>query len=115
MSGYAVRNDGHGWRAVGCPDDVAVDEWYCVNTPPDPVPLAPTLEDLTESAKERRDQMLAVAASRMGPLQDAVDEDAATADELASLKLWRQYRIALNRIERQEGYPSVINWPVIPE
>lgn len=112
---YAVRNDLQGWRAVAGPDDVGADEWYSVDTPQDPMPLAPTVEELGVSAKEKRDQLLASAANRMGPLQDAIDEDAATADELACLKLWRQYRIALNRIDQQAGFPATIIWPVAPE
>lgn len=115
MSGYAVRSDGHGWRAVGTPEDVAVDEWYSSDTPPDPVPPPPSVEDLSVLAKEQRDQLLVTAASRMGPLQDAFDEDVSTAHELARLKLWRQYRIALNRIDQQEGFPATITWPVAPE
>ena len=112
---YAVRNDKQGWRTVSGPDDVGADEWYSVDTPPDPVPLPPTIEDLTVSAKEKRDHLMATAANRMGPLQDAIDEDAATDGEVASLKLWRQYRIALNRIEQQSGFPESINWPTSPD
>lgn len=36
---YAVRNDKQGWRAVSGPDDVSADEWYSVDTPPDPAPV----------------------------------------------------------------------------
>lgn len=112
---YAVRNDMQGWRAVAGPDDVLPDEWYSTEVPPKPVPPLLTVEGLSVSVKEKRDQLLAAATNRMGPLQDAIDEDVATSDEQASLKLWRQYRIALNRIEHQEGYPSVINWPITPQ
>lgn len=112
---YAVRNDMQGWRAVAGPDDVGADEWHSVDTPADPVMLPPTVEELVVAAKEHCGQLLVMAASRMGPLQDAIDEDVATADELTSLKLWRQYRIALNRIEQQEGFPATITWPVAPE
>lgn len=112
---YAVRNDKQGWRSVSGPDDVGADEWYSVDTPPDPVPLPPSVEDLIVLANEKRDQLLAGAANRMGPLQDAIDEKTSTESELTSLKLWRQYRIDLNRIEQQEGFPAEIQWPSAPE
>lgn len=115
MSGYAVRNDGQGWRAVDGKDDVGVDEWYCLDNPPDPVSLPLTFKELEMKAKDDRDKLLAIAANRMGPLQDAVDTDNATADELEYLKLWKQYRIALNRIDKQDGFPQVIDWPVTPD
>lgn len=33
MSGYAVRNDGKGWRAVDGPDDINSDETYSATQP----------------------------------------------------------------------------------
>lgn len=112
---YAIRNDRQGWRAVDSPAGVDLDEWFSVDTPPNPVSLPPTAEEVAVIAKEGRDQLLAVAANRMGPLQDAIDENAATDNEVAILKRWKQYRIALNRIDQQEGFPATITWPVAPE
>ena len=112
---YAVRNDKQGWRAVNSPADVGLDEWFSVDVPPDPIPLPPVAAELAVAAKETRDQLLASAANRMGPFQDAIDENTATEAEVAMLKLWKQYRIALNRIEQQEGFPATITWPVAPE
>lgn len=51
-------------------------------------------EELAFFSREKRDRFLVVAANRMGPLQDAIDEDAATTNEVARLKQWKQYRIA---------------------
>ncbi|WP_371263890.1 hypothetical protein [Pseudomonas sp. AAC] len=28
--------------------------------------------------------------------------------------MWRQYRIALVRLEQQEGWPRSVQWPVSP-
>lgn len=112
---YAVRNDGQGWRAVAGPADVGLDEWYCVDNPPDLVPLPPSVEELVTAAEVRRDQLLAIAANRMGPLQDAIDEKTATDEEVVGLKSWRQYRIALNRIDQQVGFPATIEWPLSPD
>ncbi|KAK52535.1 caudovirales tail fiber assembly domain protein [Bordetella bronchiseptica OSU054] len=38
----------------------------------------------------------------------------ATPEEQASLIAWKQYRVALNRIEQQAGYPTEILWPTAP-
>lgn len=112
---YAIRNDGQGWRAVVGPTDIGSDEWFSADTPPKPIPRPPTVEELTVTAKAKCEQLLASAANRMGPLQDAIDENAATDDEVATLKRWKQYRIALNRIEQQEGFPDALTWPVAPD
>lgn len=111
---YAVRNDGTGYRAVSGPDDIGQDEWYSAEQPPDPVPLPPTPDEIIAMVKVERDRLLALAAIRIAPLQDAIDEDVATVGEVAILKLWKQYRIALNRIEQQAGYPADIDWPRSP-
>lgn len=112
---YAVRNDGQGWRAASGPEDIGVDEWYTEETPPDPIPLPPTHDELIALARTQRDQLLTLAAIRIAPLQDAVDLDESTPDEVARLKLWKQYRIALNRVEQQAGYPAEIDWPRSPD
>lgn len=56
----------------------------------------------------------AVADQAIAPLQDAVDLDDATDADLVSLKVWKKYRVALNRLPDQAGYPTTIDWPVIP-
>ncbi|WP_236411106.1 tail fiber assembly protein [Pseudomonas syringae] len=43
-----------------------------------------------------------------------MDLEEATSAEVALLKKWKQYRIAVNRIQDQSGYPSSIEWPVEP-
>lgn len=75
---------------------------------------APTLEQLTKSANDERDSRLRLAALRIAPLQDAVDLDQATPDDSATLKLWKQYRIAVNRVAAQAGFPVTIEWPSQP-
>ncbi|NWE50348.1 tail fiber assembly protein [Pseudomonas gingeri] len=61
-----------------------------------------------------RDRRLSDAALRIAPLQDAVDLGNATAAEAASLNLWKHYRVGVNRISEQPGFPEVIDWPVLP-
>ncbi|QYX55121.1 tail fiber assembly protein [Pseudomonas sp. S07E 245] len=59
-------------------------------------------------------QRRAVADAAIAPLQDAVDIDEATTDEEGRLKLWKKYRVALNRLPDQPGYPATIDWPAPP-
>lgn len=66
-------------------------------------------------AIQRRDELLRVAAIRIAPLQDAVDLGSSTEAEAALLLSWKQYRVDLNRIEQQAGFPTVIDWPESPE
>lgn len=75
-------------------------------------PLSP--EQLAAKALSQRDFLLSVAALRIAPLQDAADLGLATPEEEASLLAWRQYRVNLNRIEQQAGFPDSIDLPVMP-
>ncbi|MNJ40967.1 Caudovirales tail fiber assembly protein [compost metagenome] len=56
----------------------------------------------------------AAADSAIDPLQDAVDLEEVTEAEAAELKAWKKYRVALNRVPDQPGYPDTIDWPVPP-
>ncbi|QYX54352.1 tail fiber assembly protein [Pseudomonas sp. S07E 245] len=59
-------------------------------------------------------QRRVVADSTIAPLQDAVDLEDATEAEAAALKQWKRYRVALNRLPDQPGYPATIDWPAPP-
>ncbi|WP_262500075.1 tail fiber assembly protein [Pseudomonas sp. EZ-C24] len=78
-----------------------------------PVAVAPTVtaEDLVILAKVKRDRLLTAAALRIAPLQDAVDLDSATPAEVQQLRFWKAYRVELNRLEQQLGFPHEITWP----
>lgn len=67
-------------------------------------------EVVADSAARR-----AVADSAIAPLQDAVDLDDATDAEVAALKEWKKYRVALSRVTEQADYPNTIVWPVTPD
>lgn len=62
-----------------------------------------------------REQLLAIAANRMAPLQDAVDLGEADLAEENSLLNWKRYRVALNRVEHQAGFPDQVDWPISPD
>lgn len=69
---------------------------------------------LKSGAFDARDRLLSDAATRIAPLADAADLGEATPAEEAELKAWKRYRVDLNRIQLQPGFPSTINWPVAP-
>lgn len=78
-------------------------------------PPPPTTEQLAAQATAKRSQLLQQVTQAIAPLQDAVDLGDASSDEEAALLAWKRYRVALNRIEQQDGYPATIEWPVSPE
>ena len=77
--------------------------------PPEPVPADPLQQAHEEAARLR-----AIADTAIAPLQDAVDLEEATELEAALLKEWKRFRVTLNRLPDQEGYPNDITWPALP-
>jgi len=71
----------------------------------------PPVDYLTPATTER-DALMSAATIAIAPLQDAADLDEATEEEAALLKKWKQYRVALNRIDLSTA-PD-ISWPEIP-
>jgi hypothetical protein len=71
---------------------------------------------MTEEADAlvQRDQHLACATLRMGPLQDRVDLGTATGEQSEQLTAWKRYRIELDELPQQPGWPLAIEWPVNP-
>lgn len=59
-----------------------------------------------------RDSLLADAALRLAPLQDAVDIGEATGDEKAQLLAWKKYRVSLNRLDLST---VPVTWPSVPD
>lgn len=64
-------------------------------------------------ATQQKESLLAMAASKIAPLQDAVDLDIATEEEAALLLAWKKYRVLLSRIKSEDA-PN-IKWPSKPE
>ena len=54
------------------------------------------------------------ATTLMAPLQAAKELDMMTEEEAAYLKELQRYLVYLNRVTSQEGYPTNIEWPVLP-
>ncbi|HAZ8818493.1 TPA: tail fiber assembly protein [Citrobacter koseri] len=83
-------------------------EGYPVLT--DPKPLTP--EQLQQQAKVQQSALMNAATDAIAPLQDAVDLDEATEEELLLLKEWKKYRVMLNRLDLSSA--PEINWPDMP-
>jgi hypothetical protein len=72
---------------------------------------APSPEQIRAANAMQRDLLLKVADTAVAPLQDAVDLQIATAGEQALLTKWKQYRVAVNRIDLTQLHPT---WPAPP-
>jgi hypothetical protein len=110
---YAIKSDQGSFRAIGAMDELLSDEIYSDELPVLPV-KGKTVEEITTDAMVERDRLLALAATRIAPLQYAVDLDNATDQEAASLNLWKRYAIDVNRIQDQSSFPQQITWPEAP-
>ncbi|WP_256344815.1 tail fiber assembly protein [Pseudomonas gingeri] len=75
---------------------------------------APTPAEVIAAANAQRDSLLATAGLRVAPLQDAVDLGTASAADTANLKNWKEYRVAVNGVSAQAGFPTTIDWPAPP-
>ncbi|MBH3456745.1 tail fiber assembly protein [Pseudomonas monteilii] len=64
---------------------------------------------LTTIAQLRRE-----ADQTVAPLADAVALNMASEEEAAKLKDWQRYRVLLNRVPEQSGWPTEIHWPALP-
>ncbi|PNO81155.1 tail fiber assembly protein [Citrobacter koseri] len=53
---------------------------------------------LVAQATQQKESLLALASSKIAPLQDAVDLGIATEEESALLIEWKKYRVLINRI-----------------
>lgn len=74
-------------------------------------PMIPK-EQLIAEAEQQKQILLSEASEAIAPLQDAVDLDIATDEEIAKLKAWKTYRVFLNRVDTSIA-PS-IEWPEKP-
>ncbi|KJC09716.1 tail assembly protein [Citrobacter freundii] len=61
-------------------------------------------------ATQQKESLLALAASKIAPLQDAVDLDIATEAESALLLAWKKFRVLLNRVDTSKP-----EWPPLPD
>ncbi|WP_286913298.1 MULTISPECIES: tail fiber assembly protein [unclassified Pseudomonas] len=79
-----------------------------------PQPLPPEPVDPLQVVQAEAARLRLIADAAIAPLQDAVDLEEATDAEIARLKEWKHYRVALNRLPEKSGYPVEIDWPALP-
>ncbi|HGE8347397.1 tail fiber assembly protein [Serratia marcescens] len=72
----------------------------------------PTKSMLVAAAERKKAELLDVAGKVIAPLQDADDLAIATVEEAAQLRLWKTYRVQLNRINPQDAPET--DWPLPP-
>lgn len=77
-----------------------------------PAPPIRTPEETLANNTARRDGCLGLAAAAIAPLQDAEDLEDATPAEATLLKKWKQYRVALSRMDMTA---ETWNWPEAPQ
>lgn len=99
----AFANLQEGFAESSVPDDSP--ELLAFYSPP---------EVILQAVNAQRDGLLALAAIRIDPRQDAVDLGRATPAEEAELLAWKNYRVDLIRIDEQAGFPANIDWPRSP-
>ncbi|MSU98479.1 hypothetical protein EB795_31945 [Pseudomonas mandelii] len=78
-------------------------------------PPPPSLEEVISRIQGRVSVERQRADEAVAPLQDALDIDEITPDELVALKAWKKFRVELSRIPEQPGYPYAIEWPTAPD
>ncbi|WP_265693734.1 tail fiber assembly protein [Providencia rustigianii] len=73
-----------------------------------------TPNEISTLQNERQKKSLLIEAGNIiEPLQDAVDLDIATGEEIKKLKAWKTYRVQLNRVDT--SLAADINFPKKPE
>lgn len=80
--------------------------------PPAPPVVPPTPQEVLAANTATRNGLLVAAGLAMAPLQDAVDLGEANASETLLLTQWRQFRVAVNRVDLTQATPS---WPIAPQ
>ena len=94
------------------PDHVWKDDAWWI----DPATEAAAQEAAIKASVDSKIQSeLAKANNAIIPLQDAVELDIATEAEATAYNQWRTYRVLVNRVTTQAGYPLSVEWPVSPD
>ncbi len=72
-----------------------------------------TRDELITQVENEKTRLLAEAATKIAPLQDAVDIGVSTEAEAALLLKWKKYRVKLNRLDTNKA-PDIA-WPERPD
>lgn len=80
-------------------------EWVETGTAPSP--------DYVKIAEYKKTRLYNIVTTLIAPLQDAVDIDEATTEEIERLKVLKTYRVQLNRVDTSLA-PDIV-WPTKPD
>lgn len=110
QSGWVVTPDGSGWSFA---------PW----TPPPPTAaeILASQSAILVSLKQTAEAQKVALTNRVGTLNDAIELEMATPEEVAELPLrkaqlveWKRYAVLLGRVTSQAGWPPDVEWPVQP-
>ncbi|MHC8334570.1 tail fiber assembly protein [Pseudomonas sp. LB3P25] len=79
-----------------------------------PVPPVLTDAELKAAALSQRDALLSQANEVTAGMGDAFLADLLSDADKAMFKAYAVYKLALNKIDKQPGYPTTIDWPTSP-
>jgi hypothetical protein len=79
-----------------------------------PIPPVPTDAELKAVALSQRDALLSQASEVTAGMGDAFLADLLSDADKAMFKAYAAYKLELNKIDRQPGYPVTIEWPTSP-
>lgn len=79
-----------------------------------PVVLPPTVEELTREAMATRSLLIQQANLATAGMADAYIADLLDEAEVTMFKAFAKYKLLLNKIDQQSGFPQSINWPTYP-
>jgi hypothetical protein len=79
-----------------------------------PLPVMPTESELRTAALTERNLLLAAANDATAGMADAYIAGLLNEAEIERFKLFAAYKLALNKIDQQSGFPSAVIWPELP-
>jgi|GEM_PF-5428506 len=77
-------------------------------------PLPPTTAELATTARYKRDDLINAVQRRIDRYNSQVAAGTSTNDSAAMFTKILTYTQALRDVPKQSGFPSSINWPVVP-
>ncbi|MCI0994117.1 tail fiber assembly protein [Pseudomonas sp. ICMP22404] len=101
---------------VGVPEGLGVAQgWSCLDGVfSAPLPVVPTVEELKTAAMARRNLLLAAANDATAGMADAYIAGLLDMTDTVRFKAFATYKLALNKIDQQSGFPATISWPEPP-
>lgn len=101
---------------VEVPDGVPVEQnWvYADGAFSAPALIVPTEEELKIAALSTRNHLLSAADDATAGMADAYIAGLLSDVDTETFKSFAAYKLALNKIDKQPGYPADIKWPDSP-